>query len=256
MALLNDFETLGIGSEASIAQIKKAYRTKAKEFHPDINRLDNAAEKFISISEAYQRIVDFKEGRYHQQPIPVNYEELLKAKANEQAKMRYREWKQKLDEEERNRSIHEIFWNKRATLILLLITIIFLSDQIVPGRFRSEKIIKATLIDEDKLYYHLETTNHKIEIESNVEINGLELNNWIIIGETPLLHSLKNLTTLQNKSFTPENIVGNFTPALIINIILLLLNIYFPFKTYHQKLWIKTLLIICTLYYLVSFLQA
>jgi len=254
--MLNDFQTLGISSSASIAEVKKAYRLKAKEFHPDVNNSPDAADQFRKITEAYHRIVDFREGRHNYQQPAIDYEAILREKARAQARMRYQEWKQKLDEEERNRSIHEIFWNKRASLILLLITIIFLSDQIVPGRFRSEKIIKATLIDEDKLYYHLETTNHKIEIESNVEINGLELNNWIIIGETPLLHSLKNVTTLQNNSFTPENIVGNFTPALIINIILLLFNIYFPFKTYHQKLWIKTLLIICTLYYLVSFLQA
>ena len=254
--MLNDFQTLGISSSASIAEVKKAYRLKAKEFHPDVNNSPDAADQFRKITEAYHRIVDFREGRHNYQQPAIDYEAILREKARAQARMRYQEWKQKLDEEERNRSIHEIFWNKRASLILLLITIIFLSDQFVPGRFRSEKIIKATLIDEDKLYYHLETTNHKIEIESNVEINGLELNNWIIIGETPLLHSLKNVTTLQNKSFTPENIVGNFTPALIINIILLLFNIYFPFKTYHQKLWIKTLLIICTLYYLVSFLQA
>ena len=97
---------------------------------------------------------------------------------------------------------------------------------------------------------------HYNEIMSDTEIEGLETNNLIMIGETPILHSMKEIRTIQNKVVVPDNIVSNFTPALIINLILLLLNFYYPLSTYNQKLWIKTLLIISSLYYLVSFLQA
>ena len=48
MATKRDYyEVLGISKSASDAEIKSAFRKKAKEFHPDLNK-DNpeAAEKF------------------------------------------------------------------------------------------------------------------------------------------------------------------------------------------------------------------
>ena len=248
MSLLNDFYKLGISENASLVEIKKAYRLKAKEFHPDINDSPDAAEQFRMITEAYQRIVDFREGRHSYQQPPIDYAAILREKARAQARMRYQEWKQKLEEEERNKSIHEIYWSKNVSYILLLITLILLSDQFVGT--------KTTITTDEQLYYIIETDHRKIEIISDREIDGLESNSLIMVGETPLLHSMKEIRTIQNKVIIPDNIVGNFTPALIINLILLLFNFYYPLKTYHQKLWIKTLLIISSLYYLVSFLQA
>ncbi len=37
---------------------KKAYRKLAKEWHPDINKNENANERFIEITEAYEILVD------------------------------------------------------------------------------------------------------------------------------------------------------------------------------------------------------
>ena len=254
--MLNDFQTLGISESATMAEIKKAYRLKAKAYHPDVNDSPDAAEQFRRISEAYQRIIDFREGRYSYQQPTIDYEAILREKAREQARMRYKEWKKKLEDEELNKSIHEIYWNKNVSYLLLLITLILLTDQLIGTTIRVEKIVKTTITSDDQLYYTIETDHRKIDIMSDREIDGLEANSLIMVGETPIFHSMKEIRTIQNKVIIPDNIVGNFTPALIINIILLLLNFYYPLKTYQQKLWIKTLLIISSLYYLVSFLQA
>jgi len=49
------FQTLGIKSNASPEEIKKAYRRLAKKYHPDVNPNDpNAAAKFIDVREAYE----------------------------------------------------------------------------------------------------------------------------------------------------------------------------------------------------------
>jgi molecular chaperone DnaJ len=54
------YEVLGIQKNAGPEQIKKAYREKAKQYHPDMNR-DNkkeAEEKFKEVSEAYEVLMD------------------------------------------------------------------------------------------------------------------------------------------------------------------------------------------------------
>ena len=52
------YEVLGISKGASDAEIKKAYRTLAKKYHPDVNKDDNAEEKFKEVKEAYEVISD------------------------------------------------------------------------------------------------------------------------------------------------------------------------------------------------------
>ncbi len=53
------YEVLGIAKTASPEEIKKAYRQKAKKYHPDVNKEDeNAAEKFKEVAEAYEVLSD------------------------------------------------------------------------------------------------------------------------------------------------------------------------------------------------------
>ena len=52
------YRLLGVARDASEADIKKAYRKLAMEFHPDRNRDNGAEEKFKEITEAYQVLCD------------------------------------------------------------------------------------------------------------------------------------------------------------------------------------------------------
>jgi molecular chaperone DnaJ len=55
------YATLGVPKDADQAAIKKAYRKLAREFHPDANKGDAAAEeRFKEISEAYDVLSDAK----------------------------------------------------------------------------------------------------------------------------------------------------------------------------------------------------
>lgn len=62
------YEVLGVSKSASEAEIKSAFRKKAKEFHPDLNK-DNpsAAEKFKEAQEAYSVLSDENKRKMYDQ---------------------------------------------------------------------------------------------------------------------------------------------------------------------------------------------
>ncbi len=52
------YETLEISENASEAEIKKAYRKLARQYHPDINKEKGAEDKFKEINSAYEILSD------------------------------------------------------------------------------------------------------------------------------------------------------------------------------------------------------
>ena len=54
------YETLGVARGASKDEIKKAYKSLAKKYHPDLNKEVSASDKFKEINEAAAVLGDEK----------------------------------------------------------------------------------------------------------------------------------------------------------------------------------------------------
>ena len=52
------YRIIGVGREATVAQIRAAYRAKARKCHPDVSRDPNAARVFTELVEAYDVLSD------------------------------------------------------------------------------------------------------------------------------------------------------------------------------------------------------
>ncbi len=52
------YTALGLASSASLADIKKAFRQKASQYHPDRNTDPEAPARFRAVQEAYEVLSD------------------------------------------------------------------------------------------------------------------------------------------------------------------------------------------------------
>lgn len=55
---MNHYQRIGVTNTASIDEIKRAYKTKAKQLHPDMNKDRDTSEEFIKLQESYDILRD------------------------------------------------------------------------------------------------------------------------------------------------------------------------------------------------------
>ena len=61
------YDVLGVSSDASEDEIKKAYRKKASEYHPDVSDDPDAEEKFKKVQKAKEVLTDDEKRRMYDQ---------------------------------------------------------------------------------------------------------------------------------------------------------------------------------------------
>lgn len=80
----NYYKTLGLNQNATIEEIKKAYRKLAFEYHPDHNKSENASSFFREITEAYEILKDTEKRKV--------YDEFVLGNNSKQAEERMDSW--------------------------------------------------------------------------------------------------------------------------------------------------------------------
>jgi curved DNA-binding protein CbpA len=73
------YKILEISRDASLEDIKKAYRSKAKLVHPDVNNSPKANEVFAVVNEAYAVLTDDQKRYLHD--VKLNYVDAAKTEA-------------------------------------------------------------------------------------------------------------------------------------------------------------------------------
>jgi hypothetical protein len=98
--MMNYFKVLGISETAGRDEVKRAYREMAKEWHPDRNNSERAAEVFILVNEAYEYLIDDERRKIHRLQGATSRD----ASMREARERRYREWVEKHRREARVRA--------------------------------------------------------------------------------------------------------------------------------------------------------
>jgi len=135
-------KVLGLSSQATDRDIKKAYWSLSKKYHPDINKSSDAKEKFLEINEAYHYLVEspIKEKEWI---IGDNLEEERRNKARAYA------WRKYQAEQKRQIQLMEklLRYYTYSSFLIILTNILFLIDYTLPKQQENINIVSV-----DKVY--------------------------------------------------------------------------------------------------------
>ncbi len=106
MSTSNYYDLLEIPQSASKEQIRKAYRTKAKQYHPDMNLQSNSHMHFLILTQAYETLMDANKRHLYNMAMISNSEHLLT----------YEQWREieRRKEKEQEELEHKEFLKRRT----------------------------------------------------------------------------------------------------------------------------------------------
>lgn len=194
---MNDYYAeLGVDETAGVDEIKRAYRSLAKQYHPDRNQSETAHSRFVSIAEAYAVLSDSAQRRAYDQKrqgIPLDdslarmAEAFAKAQqaARARAEAEYRVQRQRWEEKQ----AEEATWGKITDLtarIGLILTLLLVVDY-----FGAVPSPPATILQKqkflDKDLYLLTTSDNTYVV--NAEEALYVPSGWILEETSSLLLS-------------------------------------------------------------------
>lgn len=130
------YEILGLPANASIAEIKKAYKLKAKQLHPDRNSSSTANEDFITLTEAYEYLLAAADPKNTQTDPAENWQSQQQQAARERAQfyaqMRYEQFV-KANADQSDKAVIAFFTYIAKLISLFILIVIPISFIAVAG---------------------------------------------------------------------------------------------------------------------------
>ena len=204
---------LGLNDDASDEQIKKAWKKKVLQFHPDKNPNDNAQIEFIKVCDAYQKLSD---GTFEKIGEPIQPEanefykkynqeltakdvEKRRQKAREHSKYKemYEEYILSISYKGLRKSFLYKFSNIVAVCSLIIGSILFLDYSVLEPKAETAVILNQ-YYNIDNVVYNVYDLNYQIPTEkreyevstafSNDNFKGLKYNSFIKIYKSRILN--------------------------------------------------------------------
>ena len=204
---------LGLNDDASDEQIKKAWKKKVLQFHPDKNPSDNAQNEFIKVCDAYQKLSD---GTFEKIGEPIQPEanefykkynqelttedvEKRRQKAREHSKYKemYEEYILSISYKGLRKSFLYKFSNIVAVCSLIIGSILFLDYSVLEPKAETAVILNQ-YYNIDNVVYNVYDLNAQIPTEkreyevstafSNDNFKGLKYNSFIKIYKSRILN--------------------------------------------------------------------
>ena len=164
------YEVLGLAEDASVEEVKRAYRRLAMKYHPDVNPGKKTKQRFLEIVEAYEYLTGVRKagkGKNLSAEELAKLKDLLQKVAREKARKKYRE-RAKKRREQKAREQSRLY--QQAIYVLAAIIILYFTIS------RGYRWYVQMIIDDNPQYAEARV----LEIGQNKIIYGFELDNELI----------------------------------------------------------------------------
>jgi curved DNA-binding protein CbpA len=195
---VNPYEILGVPAHATQAEIKAAYRSLVKRYHPDRNA-GNESAQIQSINAAYEILSDPEKRRRYDNPFEFVVEVEDPRETYRREYLRKRAEREKQEREERRIRREGISKKMRmVNLIILLFAITVVLDSPLPPSAHHQQYIRIWQKGLDESYIdrqftsYIETPEFTITVPNDVyEKMGKSQSRDVTIYTSPLYKSLK-----------------------------------------------------------------
>jgi len=211
------YRVLGVSSDATWDEIKKAFRKLVLQYHPDRNPSPEAPEKFQQVVEAYEHLKWARDHKIQEQETSIHtsidVEEYLRDRILEYTRLRVEEILAR--EKALNQlSMEKLFWPGWLNVLLLIYSLLVIVDFLVlPTR---------------KEQCELEAVNYGFIVCGSflsIHPDDVEKEHCIVLYKTPIFHLVKHVESIDGRHIRINN---SFTEYMIIPFALIfLVGLYF-----------------------------